>query len=58
MLTQDALLYFAAAIFAAGTARKANLADYRAWGEMAAIAYVVGGLICAAVALRVRRQSR
>jgi hypothetical protein len=50
LLVQDGLLYLASAIFAALTIRYAVSADYRAWGEMAAIAYGIAGAAALGVA--------
>ncbi len=56
MLEQDALLYLASAVFALCTAFVAISADYRQWGQMAAVAYAAGAGICLAVSRRARRR--
>lgn len=56
VLEQDALLYLASALFALCTAFVAISADYRQWGQMAAVAYVAGAAICLAVSRRARRR--
>lgn len=43
---KDAFLYGASALFALVTAFVALSADYRDWGEMAAVAYALGSAIC------------
>jgi hypothetical protein len=43
---KDAFLYVASALFALITALVALSADYRDWGEMAAVTYAVAGAIC------------
>jgi hypothetical protein len=58
LLAQDGLLYLASAVFASLTLRYAISSDYRAWGEMAAIAYGVVGIVSLVVAgYRRARQS-
>ncbi len=54
-LTQDALLYLAAAAFAGALALGHGLGDYKAWGNIAGFCYLGGGLLLTAVALRHRR---
>ena len=46
LLRQDALLYGAAAGFALATLAVATSSDYREWGEMAGVAYLVAALVC------------
>jgi len=46
LLRQDGLLYAIAAAYALGTLAVATSADYRAWGEMAGIAYLLAALVC------------
>ena len=54
-LTQDAYLYACSCAFAALTAVFAVSADYRAWGQMAALAYGSAALLCAVAAAMQRR---
>jgi hypothetical protein len=58
LLAQDGLIYLASAIFAALTLRYALTSDYKAWGEMAAVAYGSVGVASLAIAgYRKARQS-
>lgn len=56
-VTQDALLYFAAALFAAvvGFVTTGH-PDYQTWGQIAVGAYAAGALMCALVVVRHRRR--
>ncbi len=49
-LLQDAWIYLASAVFAGGVALKSVSADYRGWGETAAVAYSVAAAVCFAAA--------
>jgi hypothetical protein len=55
VLEQDAILYILSALFALATLLFAVSADYREWGEMAAIAYLIGASICLFFSNRQRR---
>ena len=55
-VVQDAVLYLASAVFAGVTIVMAVSADYRLWGEIAGISYLVGGLGCVLVAALARRR--
>lgn len=44
----DAALYLGSAVFAAGTILMAVSANYRIWGEIAGVTYLVAGLTCLA----------
>lgn len=57
-LVQDAGLYLVAACFAAGMALMPTVrsSDYRAWGQIAAVAYAIGGICCVAAAVRDHRR--
>jgi hypothetical protein len=52
---KDVFLYSCATIFAVANAVFAISADYREWGQMAGVAYGVGTVVCAAVAVAARR---
>lgn len=54
-LTQDALLYLTAALFGAALSFGHGLGDYKAWGAIAGLCYLGGGVLLSAVALRHRR---
>jgi hypothetical protein len=55
VLLQDAWLYLLSAIFAMATAFVAVSADYREWGEMAGVAYLLAGVVSLQVSARDRR---
>jgi len=55
---KDAFLYGGSAIFAVMTALFAVSADYRAWGEMAAISYGLAAAICLWALVSSRRDGR
>ncbi len=52
---KDAFLYGGSIVFALVTALVAVSADYRDWGEMAAVAYGLGFLVCSAALVASRR---
>ncbi len=54
-IEKDTFLYLCATVFAVATAAVAVSADYREWGQMAAVAYGIGTVVCAAVAVGSRR---
>jgi hypothetical protein len=54
-IEKDTFLYLCATVFAVSTVAAAVSADYREWGEMAAITYGIGCVVCGVVALRSRR---
>ncbi len=55
-IEKDTFLYLCATVFAVSTAAVAVSADYREWGQMAAVAYGIGCVVCGAVALASRRR--
>ncbi|HLX78809.1 MAG TPA: hypothetical protein VKR27_07980, partial [Acidimicrobiales bacterium] len=55
---KDAFLYGGSAIFAVMTALFAVSADYRAWGEMAAISYGLAAAICLWALITSRRETK
>lgn len=57
VLRQDAILYFAAGVFAAGETLFAVTDDYREWGVAAVAPYVLAA-ICCEVVYRLRRARR
>ncbi len=54
-IEKDTFLYLCATVFAVATIAVAVSADYRLWGEMAAVSYGVGTIVCGVVALAHRR---
>ena len=46
VLRQDALLYTMAAVFSAGESVLAVTADYREWGRIAAVPYLLAAVAC------------
>lgn len=55
-LEQDSLLYSLAALFALATALFASPNEYRAWGQMAAVAYLAATVLCLGIAVLSRRR--
>jgi MFS family permease len=55
VLEQDAIMYFLSALFAFATLLFAVSADYREWGAMAGVAYLLGCGICLVASARSRR---